>query len=142
MGTYHLFISHAWKYSDDYERVVKWLESAQSIGRLDWKNYSDPKSDPIFEPDERVKKQKMKEQLRRQISLSSVVIVIAGMYAHANNSEWIDFEIDTAIEMGKHIICLRLWSQQRLPEKISNCAHNNVGWNYESLVQAIFDSRS
>jgi hypothetical protein len=138
MKTYNLFVSHAWKYSDDYKKVVEWLDRAKAEKRLDFNNYSDPKDDPIVAPDEATKKSRMKEKLRNQIRPSTIVIVISGMYvAH---SEWIDFEIDTAVEMGKYIIGLNPWGQERIPTKVTDNANVMVGWNYDSLIGAILSS--
>ena len=138
MKTYNLFISHAWKYSDDYNKVIEWLDRAKTEKRFDYKNYSDPKDDPIVDPDEQAKKRRMREKLKNQIRPSSIVIVISGMYvAH---SEWIGFEIDTAVEMEKYIIGLKPWGQERIPTKVSENADEMVGWNYESLVNAVLSS--
>lgn len=138
MKTYNLFVSHAWDYSEDYKKVIEWLDKAKAEKRLDYKNYSDPKDDPIVDPDEETKKKRMKEKLRNQIRPSSIVIVIAGMYVAY--SEWIGFEIDTAVGMNKYIIGLKPWGQERVPTKLSDNADVIVGWNYESLISAILNS--
>lgn len=44
---YHIFISHAWNYSDAYNTVVNWLNEAQEEGKLTWTNYSVPEHDPV-----------------------------------------------------------------------------------------------
>ena len=138
MKTYNVFVSHAWDYSDDYNKVIEWLDKAKADKRLDYKNYSDPQDDPIVDPDEATKKKRMKEKLRNQIRPSSIVIVISGMYVV--HSEWIGFEIDTAVEMEKYIIGLKPWGQERVPTKVTENADVMVGWNYESLINAILSS--
>lgn len=138
MKTYNLFISHGWRYTDAYNRVIEWLEKAKSENRLDYKNYSDPKEDPIIEPDKKIKDAKMEEKLTNQIRPASIIIVLSGMYvAH---SKWIDFEIGKAVGMNKYIIGLRPWGQERIPAKISDNATIMTGWNYESLISAILNS--
>jgi hypothetical protein len=102
MKEYHIFISHAWKYSDDYNKVVSWLNEAQDEGEFTWSNYSVPEHDPLLDPDKANDKKKLKEELDGQISPASVVIVISGMYVAY--SDWIDYEIDTAVSYGKYII--------------------------------------
>ena len=138
MKTYNIFVSHAWNYSEDYNKVIEWFDKAKADKRLDYKNYSDPKDDPIVDPDEETKKKRMKEKLRNQIRPSSIVIVISGMYVVY--SEWIGFEIDSAVEMKKYIIGLKPWGQERVPTKVSENADVMVGWNYESLISAILSS--
>ena len=50
---------------------------------------------------------------------------------------WIDYEIDTAVNYGKYIIGLKPWGQERIPQKISLNADIMVGWNRPSLISAI-----
>lgn len=138
MARYHIFISHAWKYSDDYNKVVEWLNEAQDEGLLTWSNYSVPEHDPLVDPDTSVGKTKLKNMLREQIRPASKVIVISGMYAAY--SEWIDFEIETAVDYEKYIIGLKPWDQQRVPTKIQDNADVMVGWNKKSLIDAILNA--
>ena len=138
MATYNLFISHAWRYSDAYATVVSWLDEAQKNGELTWKNYSVPEHDPLVNPDTAVGKTTLKELLKGQIRPASKIIIISGMYA--NYSDWIDFEIDTSIDLSKYIIGLKPWGQERIPVKISDNADTMVGWNRASLIRAITES--
>ena len=107
MNTYNIFISHAWKYSSDYNQIVKWLNEAQSEGILTWKNYSVPEHDPLIDPNTTIGKNKLKQMLKNQISPASKVIVLAGMYSAY--SDWIGYEIDTAVDYGKYIIGVKPW---------------------------------
>lgn len=138
MAHYNLFVSHAWKYSDDYNTVVGWLNEAENEGKLTWSNYSVPVHDPLIDPNTTVGKNKLKEMLKNQIRPSSRVIVISGMYVAY--SDWIDFEIDTVVSMGKYIIGLRPWGQERVPTKVQENANVMVGWNKKSLIDAILAS--
>lgn len=138
MAHYNIFISHAWKYSEAYNTVVGWINEAKENGELTWSNYSVPEHDPLIDPDESSGKRKLKEELKGQIRPSSLVIVISGMYvAH---SDWIDFEIDAAVDYGKYIIGLKPWGQQRIPAKVSDNADVMVGWNRKPLIDAIKNS--
>ena len=138
MSTYNVFISHAWKYSEHYNKIVQWLNEAAAEGKLTWKNYSVPSHDPLIDPNTQVGKTKLKEALKGQIRPASVVIILAGMYAA--HSDWIDFEIDTAIDYDKYIIGVKPWGQERVPLKISNNADIMVGWNKDSVINAILNS--
>jgi len=63
------------------------------------------------------------------------IIIIAGMYAAY--SDWIDYEIDEALRMGKSIIGVKPWNQQRTPVRIQNAATIMVGWNSASVINAV-----
>lgn len=127
MSIYHVFISHAWHYGDQYNRVVDWLEESTLLFR----NYSVPKHDPV----DANNTAKLKSALTEQISHANIVIIIAGMYAA--HSYWIDYEIDEAQRMGKTIIALKPQGNERVPLKVQNSAKELVSWNSQSLINAI-----
>ncbi|GGJ68251.1 hypothetical protein GGR02_001810 [Anoxybacillus voinovskiensis] len=138
MKTYNIFISHAWKYSEHYHKVVQWLNEAQDEGQFKWKNYSVPEHDPLIDPNTTYGKKKLKEELEGQIKPTSIVIILSGMYAAY--SEWIDFEIDTAVSCEKYIIGVKPWGQERIPKKVSDNADVMVGWNKNPIVNAVLES--
>lgn len=129
---YNIFISHAWRYSDDYEHLVRLLNEAPNFK---WKNYSDPQHDPVVDPDDEVNRAKLIEELEEQIRPTHCVIVISGMYAVY--SYWIQEEIDIATYYRKPIIGIKPWGQERIPQEIKDAAVAIVGWNTDSIVSAI-----
>lgn len=130
LRNYHILISHSWDYSSDYETIKGWLDNAKNFS---WTNYSVPLSKPI---DAKTKKE-LKDKIRTRISLCSCVIILSGMYV--SYSEWIDYEIDTALELGKPIIGIKPRGQERIPAKVSDNADVMVGWSSASVVQAVRD---
>jgi hypothetical protein len=138
MSTYNIFISHAWKYTEHYNKIVQWLNEAQDEGKLTWKNYSVPEHDPLIDPNTTVGKKKLKEMLSNQITPASKVIVLSGMYVAY--SEWIEYEIDTAVSYSKYIIGVEPWGQERVPDKVKSNATVMVGWNKNSVINAILNS--
>lgn len=138
MTTYNIFISHAWRYSEHYKKVVQWINEAQDEKKLNWKNYSVPKHNPLLDPDDDNDKQKLKNELDEQIRPVSLVIVLAGMYA--TYSDWIDYEINTAVSYDKYIIGAKPWGQERIPSVVSENSNVMVGWNKDSIINAILNS--
>lgn len=127
---YHILISHSWDYSSDYKKTKEWLDEAKNFC---WTDYSVPLSKPL---DVKTKKE-LEDKIRTRISLCSCVIILSGMYV--SYSEWIDYEIDTALELGKPIIGVKPRGQERIPSKVSNNADIMVGWSSSSVVQAVRD---
>ena len=66
------------------------------------------------------------------------MIILSGMYA--TYSEWITYEIDTAINYNKFIIGVKPWGQERVPEKVAMNADVMIGWNKNSLIEAVLNS--
>lgn len=131
----HIFISHAWKYSEHYNKVVEWLNEAKKAGELTWYNYSVPSHDPAIDPNTTIGKNKLKEILSNQIKPASKVLVLSGMYAA--HSDWIEYEINKSVDMGKYIIGIKPWGQERIPKIVEDNADIMVGWNKSSIISAI-----
>ena len=66
---------------------------------------------------------------------SDVVIGMAGMYG--SYSEWMKWEIETAKSIGKPVIAVVPWGQERVSSIIAGQAGRIVRWNTESIVSAI-----
>lgn len=128
LKTRTLFISHAWSHSEDYFQIVKWFNDASHFY---WKNCSVPNHDAL--PDRTSKG--LSDGMTRQISPAQGVIILAGMYA--SHSAWIDYEINQAVRMGKVIIGVKPWGQERIPVNVQNAANVMVGWNSQSVIDAV-----
>jgi hypothetical protein len=128
LHNHKLFISHAWDYSDRYQRAVKFLNDAPNFS---WSNFSVPKDDAF----EGMNAVQLTEQMKNQIRPSQCVVIVSGMYL--NHSDWIKFEMDFAKEIGKPILGIQPWGSQRTPQSIIDCADEIVGWNSTSIVAAI-----
>lgn len=128
LRTYNLFISHAWKYNEDYDRLVGLLNSASNFS---WKNYSVSIDNPLAGGS----KKKLAEEITQQISLASVVLIITGMYV--SYREWIKFEIDRADQFNKPIVGIQPWGSTNVPFEVKRSAWKIVGWNTQSVVKAV-----
>ena len=128
---YHIFISHAWKRSEHYLTVKKWLDDSNII----YADYSVTEENPLHSGN----KTKLKEDLTGQIKPASCVIILSGMYAA--HSDWIEYELSEAYRMGKYIIGVKPRGQERIPQIITDTADVMVGWNSSSVVSAVKDSK-
>ncbi len=124
---YSVFVSHSWDYSDEYDRFVNLLDKAPNFS---WRNCSVPKKNPLDTTDESLTK-----ALKDQIRPAGIVVVLAGMYVAY--SYWIQKEIDIAEDMEKPIIGVKPWGNQRVPQAVQDAAITIVGWNTDSIVEAI-----
>jgi hypothetical protein len=125
-----IFISHAWRYNSHYNTVKGWFDDAAYFY---WKNCSVPSDDAL--PDKTSKG--LSAGMSRQISPAQVVVILAGMYA--SHSAWIEYEINEAVRMGKKIIGVKPWGQERIPKIVQDNADVMVGWNSASVIQAARD---
>jgi len=130
LKTRNLFISHAWSYETHYNTLVTWLNEEPNFS---WRNYSVPSHDSC--PDKT--KTGLKSCLTRQINPTQGIIILAGMWAA--HSEWVEYEIDEAVRLGKTIIGVRPWGQERTPVKVQNAADIMVAWQRSSIIDAVRD---
>ena len=100
-----VFVSHAFEPSDDYHRVFEYLESSHNFF---YRNCSDPEQRGTGE------REKLRDELRRQIALAEVVIVPSGQYAAQR--EWIDFQLNCAKGMDKPVVVLEAFGvKEKMP---------------------------
>lgn len=132
LKTYDLFISHAWRYNEDYYRLVDLLNKASYFK---WRNYSVPEHDPVLDPSKEHDKKILKAELDGQIRPVNCVLIISGMYVAY--SEWILTEINIAQKYNKPIIGIKPRGAQQIPTAVSSAAKEMVGWTTDSIVSAI-----
>ena len=125
---YRLFISHAWQYTDGYNRLETLLNAAANFS---WLNYSVPRADSVSAQTTTG----LEEAMRRQIRPVQAVLIIASMYV--NHSRWIQFEMDFAKELRKPIVGVVPYGGERTPQAVANAADEMVAWSTVSIVDAV-----
>jgi len=125
---YNVFISHAWAYNDDYYRLTEMLNNAPNFY---YRNYSVPEHNPLHAGNRR----QLEQDLYDQIRPTNIIVILAGMYVP--HHDWIQREIDIALEMDKPILGIAPWGSQVIPVAVQDSANEIVGWNTDSIVDAI-----
>lgn len=130
--TYNLFISHSWSYSDAYEKLIALLKNRPYF---DFRDYSVPKDDPVHNAPN---SQALYDAIKRQMAPCHIVLVMAGVYA--TYSTWIQKEIKiakTEFQPPKPVIAIKPWAQTNVSQFVREKADEIIGWNTESVVEAI-----
>ena len=132
----HVFISHSWKYSEQYNKLAEWISYPFASGQasVTFKDYSVPSSEPI---DDARTVSALKDAIYGQIARSHVIIIPSGMYATYSN--WINKEIEGAQSYKKPILGVEPWGQQKNSAVVQKAANLMVGWNASSVRQGIWD---
>lgn len=63
------------------------------------------------------------------------MLVLAGMYSA--RSGWMDREMAVARRIGRPIIGIEPWGNERLPQVVQANANEIVGWSTSTIVEAI-----
>lgn len=139
LKTYDLFISHAWKYGDDYSRLMNLLHNAPFFS---FRNYSAPSDKPLHNLDatDVHTVSQIQDSITRKIRPVNCVLIIAGMYY--NYRRWMQYEISTAKSMGKPIVVIKPFGSSTMPAELVTLVSatpkcTSVGWNTDSIVSAI-----
>lgn len=126
--TYSVFISHSWDHVDDLEKLRNLLEE---------RGYFHVKFNEVspYEPINSENSAYIKRRLKEKIANSDIVLGIAGVYA--SHSDWMEWELDTALEENVPIVGVIPWGQRYISSVVSSRAEECVGWNTDSIVKAI-----
>ncbi|MSU08860.1 hypothetical protein FYJ84_07680 [Veillonellaceae bacterium WCA-693-APC-5D-A] len=130
---YDLFISHAWKYVEEYDSFIALLDAAPYFT---YRNYSAPPDKPLFFTG-RISKGVLAGKLANKIRPVNAFIMLSGMYY--NYHEWMQVELDIAKKYNKPIIAVAPWGSQKMPSDIYTIADVRVRWNTDSIISAIRD---
>ena len=132
MPTHNLFVSHSWRYGNQYDRLIELLRARPGF---DFRDYSIPEDDPVHNARSDAQLQRA---ITNQMRPCGVVLVLAGVYA--TYSKWIDKEVDIAqggFQRAKPIIAIRPPNNTNISARVRDAADEIVGWNTVSVVNAI-----
>ena len=129
---YRIFISHAWRYGSEYDKLVSLLNNAPLFN---YYNYSAPKEKPLELSSSRASSVEIGRAITNKIANAQVTLVLGGMYTLYH--DWMQYEIEESYRMNKPIIAIRPWGQQNMPTYLVQRADRVVGWNSVSIVTAI-----
>jgi hypothetical protein len=127
-----LFLSHSWDHAHHRDGLTdliesRWLKGAQ------WFDLAVPRHHPLHCGNTA----EVAKRLAERIQACDVLIAFAGLYS--SHSAWIEFEVKTAVSLGKPIIAVRPRGQERLSQVVTLNAHREVGWNGRSVRAAVLE---
>ena len=132
MATFHLFISHPWRRTPEYDSLVSLLDHAPGF---DWVNYSQPDAAASIDPESESGRRVLIDALREQIRPVQCVVVLAGMYAR--HPEWVRTEMRIARQELKQLVGIRGWGAQWVPREVATGVDEMAFWNTPSITSVI-----
>lgn len=134
--TRDLFISHAWRYHDDWNRLSGMLDAYDPYA---WRNFSLPWFDPALNPATDSGGETLRWGLESQIIPVHAMILLSSVFGQQGSRKWIDFEIEMARKHSKPIIALPAWGEASVPSEVAQVAQAVAVWDVEKLL-AMVDS--
>lgn len=121
-----VFVAHAFAADIDYLRVFEYLESSHNFY---YRNCSDPDRKPAD-------KEAAREELRRQITLSEIVIVPAATYKQ--HYDTIDFVLNCAKGLDKPVVVVQPFGvKEKIAVQLEALGDEIVEWNERDIADAI-----
>lgn len=123
-----LFVGHAWREDENYQRVFDYLESARDFRYV---NTSRPLHN-LAQMDERG----ANVEMRYQIDTAEIVVIPAALYAQ--DAGLASFIAQHAASARKPVlVLLPFGTGGRVPQVLGNVASEVIGWDERSIVDAI-----
>ena len=123
-----IFVTHAFRESDDYLRIFEFLESAD---RFFYVNVSKPENLPQSGGLDAIK-----QELIEQIKESEAIIALSSVYSEKESL--VRFELDVAEANQKPIIAIRPFGHMgETPPYLATRAKEHVEWNDREMVDAL-----
>jgi hypothetical protein len=123
-----VFVTHTFADHADYHRVFEYMESTPNFF---YRNCSAPDRAPGTGG-----KEALKEELRTQIKLAEVVIVLGALYS--DNQFWITYQMDAAEALDRPLLALPVFGRaEKLPDDIVKRAGAIVEWDARQIVDAV-----
>ena len=124
-----VFVTHAFEETDDYVRVFEYLESARNFYYRNCSVTSLPAAAPRSQD-------AVREELRRQISTSEVIIALAGLYAQ--QQDLLIFELNYSKASDKPVVLLPLFGREQPKlQPLEGLIDETVPWDERALVDAV-----
>lgn len=130
--TYHLFLSHSWRRSQEYERLVALLNAHEDFI---FKNYSVPKDKAIQDA---TSSKELYDAIKIKMASCHAITVMAGVYAIY--SGWIKKEVRIAkceFKEPKTVIAVKPWRGIKISAFVAANADAITQWKKEAIISAI-----
>jgi|TARA_B100001964_G_C14012639_1_gene500074 hypothetical protein len=131
---YDLFISHALRNHDEWDRFVDLLNDSSE---LEWRNFSLPWYDPAFDQRTPIGKKMILKSLKDQIIPSHCTFMLSGVFSSKGSHPWMEMEIKISQDHGKPIIAVPGVESGDILEPICEAATKIISWEANEAVAAI-----
>lgn len=128
-----VFICHAWRYHDDWNRLVQVLDSAG----VRWRNFSLPWHDPAIDPNTEAGMALLRRWLEGQIEPAHVVLVPSSVFVVKSARPWLDQEIAWARAAGKPVYAVTSSADGTLAPELAATADGVAPWDSKLLTELI-----
>ncbi|WP_298254075.1 TIR domain-containing protein [Bradyrhizobium sp.] len=131
---YDIFITHAWRYHDDWIRLSNLLDAEKSIK---WRNFSVPWYDPALDPNTELGAKAVRSWIDGQIRPVIGTVLLDGVYAVKSARVWLELEVELSRVHMKPVVALPAHGTDTVSVVAAALADAIVGWNAVDIVKTL-----
>lgn len=134
INCYDLFLTHAWRFHDDWMKFAEFLDRAP---RVTWRNFSLPWHDPAMNPNSKIGGKFIRENLESQIIPVHAVVLLAGVYAISSARSWFELEVAIAKKYNKPLVGVAAFGETLIPAEVSKLCDVCCSWDATQVFASI-----
>ncbi|HEY1735556.1 MAG TPA: TIR domain-containing protein [Methylovirgula sp.] len=131
---YDLFLTHAWRYHDDWTRASELFD--QYLGDS-WRNFSVPWYDPGLDPNTEVGGRLVHRWLEQQIVPVCGVVLLSSVYETNSARNWVTLEIELARKHNKRIVGLPRFGTDAMAPEAAALVDVQCSWDAKQVIEAL-----
>lgn len=130
-GSYDIFISHSWRYDQEWTDMVALLDDAFG---LNWRNWSLPWHDPGLNRFSLEGHAILLETLEGQLSQCGATLVLADVCRAERGPQWLRIQIDLAKKYGCPVIGVGAQKDGSFPDDFRVDMDTIVPWSEDAIA--------
>lgn len=134
LKSYDLFLTHAWRFHDDWTKFSELLDNTPGIA---WRNFSLPWHDPAMNANTEVGGRFIQSFLESQIIPVHSVVLLSGVHAINSARRWFDMEVEMARKHNKPLIGIPAVGEKTVPAEVSGLCDACCEWDAMQLFATI-----
>jgi hypothetical protein len=131
---YDIFITHAWRYHDDWTRLSNLFDAEKSIK---WRNFSVPWYDPALDPNTELGRRAVRSWIDGQIRPVIGTVLLDGVYVVKSARVWLELEVELSRAHRKPVVALPAHGTDTVSDSAAALSDAVVGWNALEIVKTL-----
>jgi hypothetical protein len=131
---YDIFITHAWRYHDDWIQLSSLFDAEKSIK---WRNFSVPWYDPALDPNTELGARAIRSWIDGQIRPVIGTVLLDGVYAVKSTRKWLELEVELSRTHEKPVVVLPALGTTTISPEAKALADAAVDWDALQIIKAL-----
>jgi hypothetical protein len=131
---YDIFITHAWRYHDDWVRLSNLFDAEKSIK---WRNFSVPWYDPALDPNTELGARAVRAWLDGQIRPVMGTVLLDSVYAVKSTRKWLQLEVEISRGHVKPVVVIPAHGATTISDEALALADGAAEWDAIGIIKML-----